>query len=558
MADAVVMSPRSEDDASSRGAERALMAAARALSAQLTIEGACMAALEAVQQVFGATSSWIMLHDRNSATLRTVWFRGVGSEVYRGSRIPVDENVIASEVFTQQQRLFVPDVLSERRWFDAPRMHRSGLRSLFMLPLVAGRQSLGVLAIDAPQFTAETPPSPRDVEHLDALAAQAAIAVTNASLFEASQQDRQRLRDLVGEQHPGDWTGRDRTAGPGLADGAVVLGQSTAFLEALTQAELVAAADTTVLLLGETGTGKDLIARLIHERSRRASQPFIAVNCAALPEHLIESELFGHERGAFTGAMARKAGSFEIANRGTIFLDEIGDLAPEAQAKLLRVLQDRQVQRIGAPGPIAVDVRVIAATNQDLEAAIARKRFRPDLFYRLSVFPVRTPALRERLEDIPLLASHFLRLYAGKLGKPAPELTPAALDRLRGYRWPGNIRELQNVIERAVILTSDVVLDADAITLAATPSPDPPSARSPKGRVLPPVPGPGEVSTLADAERRAILDALDATGWRISGRDGAAERLGLKPTTLHAKMKKLGIRRPTPAAAPRRRGLDPG
>jgi formate hydrogenlyase transcriptional activator len=321
----------------------------------------------------------------------------------------------------------------------------------------------------------------------------------------------------------------------------------------------VARADTTVLVLGETGSGKDLLARRIHERSRRASGPFIAVNCAALPEHLVESELFGHERGAFTGAIARKAGSFEIAHRGTIFLDEIGDLPPEAQAKLLRVLQDREVQRIGGARPIPVDVRVVAATNHDLEQAIAAGTFRMDLFYRLSVFPIRTPALRERREDIALLGRHFLRHFARKLGRSLGDFSADALERLRDYAWPGNVRELQNVVERAVILSPGPLVEAAALSLpddrpiaSAAGDGSPPDARVPPvDAAAPRTPEAfDDLATLADAERRAILNALNATSWRISGHGGAAEHLAMKPTTLHAKMKRLGIRRPSPYVPP--------
>jgi transcriptional regulator with GAF, ATPase, and Fis domain len=259
--------------------------------------------------------------------------------------------------------------------------------------------------------------------------------------------------------------------------------------------------------------------------------PFVAVNCAALPESLVESELFGYEKGAFTGALARKPGKFEVAHRGTLFLDEIGDLPLEAQAKLLRVLQDGQLQRVGSTQSVHVDVRVVAATNQNLEEAVPAHRFRSDLYFRLSVFPIHIPPLRERGDDIVTLAEYFVKHYAARLRKPVTRIAPSVQRRLREYDWPGNVRELQNVIERAVILTSAATIEADAVSL---------SARSLRLRQ--------ESSTgvvaLADAERRAILAALEAAYWRVSGRGGAAERLGLKSTTLHAKMKKLGIRRP--------------
>jgi len=311
-----------------------------------------------------------------------------------------------------------------------------------------------------------------------------------------------------------------------------IVGTSAVLREAVEQAALAAPGDTTILLMGETGTGKELLARFIHEKSTRTKGSFVPVNCAALPESLVESELFGYEKGAFTGAVARKPGKFEIAQRGTIFLDEIGDLPRDAQAKLLRVLQDRQVQRIGSTQSVSVDVRVVAATNQDLEQAIGNKLFRADLYYRLSVFPIRLPPLRERPEDIRELADYFRVHFSTKLRKDIQQVAPAALEKLEGYGWPGNIRELQNVMERAVILTPGTVIETDAVII--------PSA----SRLTPAAVTPSTTVTLSEAERQAILGALTQASWRVSGAGGAAELLGLKATTLHAKMKKLGIDRP--------------
>jgi formate hydrogenlyase transcriptional activator len=351
-------------------------------------------------------------------------------------------------------------------------------------------------------------------------------------LYEASERDRRSLKALLQERQ------RLRRHVSHLRQEILVtgefgdiLGESAAFKAVLEEAALVAPGDTTALILGETGTGKELLARFIHERSARAQGPFVAVNCAALPEALVESELFGHERGAFTGAIARKAGKFEVAHHGTLFLDEIGDLPAEAQAKLLRVLQDGLVHRVGSTSAIRVDVRVIAATNHDLAAAMTKGQFRDDLYFRLHVFPLRIPPLRERRMDVPALAAYFVRRAAEKLKRPAATLSERALARLSQYDWPGNVRELQNVIERAVILTSGAIVEEAAIALM------PSSGASHEGAL----PAPG---TIADAERRAIRSALAASNWHISGSGGAAEILGLKPTTLHARMKKLGIRRP--------------
>lgn len=542
--------------------ERVLIGAIRAMSSELSIDGACNASLDAVEGVFGASSSWIMLFDQQTRTLRMTVFRGRGADVYRDACIPIDRAVVSARVCREHRVMFVPDVRQEAGWFDPGRLHASGLRSLFIAPLLLGDKALGVLALDAPRFADGGRPEPIDVDRLQALAAQMAIAIANARLFEANEQDRARLRALIKQQKQlsGQVTHLQREVQE-AGDGAPLIGETSCFLEVLHQVELVSRADTTVLLTGETGTGKEGLARLVHQRSRRASGPFIAVNCAALPEHLVESELFGHERGAFTGAVGRKAGSFEIADRGTIFLDEVGDLPLDAQAKLLRVLQDREVRRVGSTRPVTVDVRVVAATNQQLDDAIAQHRFRSDLFYRLGVFPIGVPPLRERRDDIPLLAGHFLKRYARRFGKPVPELAAEALTRLLQYDWPGNVRELQNVLERAVILADGDQIAPESLYLPhrqaqVTPitfQPDPPVDQA-AAPIDPPPASPqpldGSVVSLADAERLAILNALNTCRWRISGRDGAADRLRMKPTTLHAKMKKLGIRRPAPFVAP--------
>jgi transcriptional regulator with GAF, ATPase, and Fis domain len=331
-------------------------------------------------------------------------------------------------------------------------------------------------------------------------------------------------------------------------DGLLV-GTSPALRAALDQVNLVAPRNTTVLLVGETGTGKELVARTIHDTSGRRGEPLVSVNCAAIPESLIESELFGYEKGAFTGAVARTAGKFELADRGTMLLDEVGDLPAAAQAKLLRVLQEREVQRVGATRPVSIDVRVIAATNRDLDECLESGAFRPDLFYRLSVFPIRLPPLRERREDIPMLAMHFAQVFSQQQHKAPPQFAPGVLDQLADYAWPGNIRELQNVIERAVILADGDCLTTELIAprAAAAPPAATPAVVAPEVRAT--EPRPATVIPFFEAERRAIVRALELTGWRISGEGGAADVLGLKPTTLHAKMKKLGIRRPWRARA---------
>lgn len=290
----------------------------------------------------------------------------------------------------------------------------------------------------------------------------------------------------------------------------------------------VARTDSTVLIVGETGTGKELVARAIHQLSPRRDHLLVAVNCAALAPGVVASELFGHEQGAYTGASQRRLGRFELAQRGTIFLDEIGELPPETQVMLLRVLQERIIERVGGSQPIDADVRVIAATHQDLAAAVQRGRFRADLFFRLNVFPIRVPPLRERREDIADLARHFVQQFARWMSKPAVSIGATALQLLLDYAWPGNVRELENIVERSMIVTAGETLQIDPQWLRATPV-DGPSRESSQG--------------LADLERRAIIDALERCHGKIYGSGGAAAALGLKPTTLYGKMRKHQIPR---------------
>jgi formate hydrogenlyase transcriptional activator len=310
-----------------------------------------------------------------------------------------------------------------------------------------------------------------------------------------------------------------------------IVGSSEALHTVLRQVALVAPMDSTVLILGETGTGKELIARAIHKRSNRASRAFIRVNCAAIPPSLLASELFGHEKGAFTGATQRRLGRFESADGGTIFLDEIGDLPPETQLALLRVLQEREFERVGNSRPISVDVRVVAATNRDLGAAVAAGTFREDLFYRLNVFPIEVPSLRERVDDIPLLVEYLIARYTKKAGKKIKTITKKSLDQFKAYDWPGNIRELQNVIERAVILSVGETFSVNQKWLRREPSRESrPAAESDRGLVRDP-----------ERERTLIESALAETKGRISGPSGAATRLGIPRQTLESKIRSLGI-----------------
>ena len=312
-----------------------------------------------------------------------------------------------------------------------------------------------------------------------------------------------------------------------------LVGKSRGFITVLQQVKHVAPTDSTVLILGETGTGKGLIARQIHELSWRCDRPLVNVNCAALPAALIESEFFGHERGAFTGATDRKVGRFEMADSGTIFLDEIGDLPIELQAKLLRVLQDQEFERIGSSKTTTVDTRIIAATNRDLDTLIEQGAFRADLYYRLGVFPIRIPPLRERRNDIPLLVWFFVNILQAQLGKVVETIPAKVMEALTVYDWPGNVRELRNMIERAMILSPGAELELAADSLQGRNNRK--TAARPRG---------GRREKLEDVERTHIVSVLEACNWKVRGQDGAAERLGLKRTTLQSRMKKLGIQRP--------------
>jgi formate hydrogenlyase transcriptional activator len=313
-----------------------------------------------------------------------------------------------------------------------------------------------------------------------------------------------------------------------------IIGSSAALESVLTQVEQVAPTDSTVLIEGETGTGKELIAHAIHNASQRCGRAFIKLNCAAIPLDLLESELFGHEKGAFTGAIAQKIGRFEMADKGTLVLDEVGDIPPALQPKLLRVLQEKEFERLGSGRTHKVDVRLVAATNRDLVKMVARGQFRNDLYYRLNVFPIILPALRERREDIPSLVTHFVDIFSRRMGKPVDSIPPETMAAFQWYSWPGNVRELQNLVERAVILSRDGVL------------PNPLHKKQPE-LIIPTLRHTRAFQssmTLEDSDRALVVETLEQVGWVVGGPRGAAVKLGLKRTTLLAKMKRLGISRP--------------
>jgi formate hydrogenlyase transcriptional activator len=394
-----------------------------------------------------------------------------------------------------------------------------GIRSTCSIPMISHGQALGTLSVGSLREAAFTE---EDARVLTQVTNQIAMAVENAlayrqiaELKDKLSEEKLYLQDEIRSQH----------------NFEEIIGQSAALKRILKQVETVAPTDSTVLLLGETGTGKELFARAIHNLSSRRERTLVKVNCAAIPTGLLESELFGHERGAFTGAISQRVGRFELANRGTLFLDEVGDIPPELQPKLLRVLQEQEFERLGSTRTMRVDVRLVAATNADLAQRMADKQFRDDLYYRLNVFPVTIPPLRERREDIPLLVRHFVQIYARRMKKRIDRIPTTAMKALAEYHWPGNVRELENFIERAVILSRGSELQPPLAELAQRKKPSSPiSANS-------------SSTTLKVAEREHIVRALKDANWVIGGPAGAADRLGIKRTTLQARIKKLGIKR---------------
>jgi len=450
-----------------------------------------------------------------------------------GLSVPL-EGSPPERALTTRKPVFINRYNIERYSSDiARRVLNEGLKSVLCLPLISHGRPLGTLCVGS--LKEENFPR-RDAELLQHVANQIAIAVENALAFgrvvdraNRLTQEKRYLQDEIRAEH----------------NFEEIVGNSTALLEVLAKVEQVAPTDSTVLIWGETGTGKELIARAVHDRSRRKDRPLVKINCSAISAGLVESELFGHVKGAFTGALDRRIGRFELANGGTIFLDEIGELPSETQVKLLRVLQEREFEPVGSSRSVRVDVRVIAATNRNLEESVRTGNFRDDLFYRLNVFPLELPPLRDRRSDIPKLAKFFLAHYAKKLGKSIKEISPDTMDRILEYSWPGNVRELQNVIERAVILCRQPILELEpdrapiasrrvrsSVTETNSQTGTAPSTASPSA----------PASTLKEIERNHILAVLRQTGGVIEGPKGAARILDLHPNTLRHRINKLGIK----------------
>jgi len=442
------------------------------------------------------------------------------------TRMPLGAGLVGKVAVTGQQLVLNgfnarPEELAGLDWLE-----QDQIRGFSGSPIIYKGEVLGVMA----SFTrAEIPDGARPWGQI--FADHIGGAIANARAFE----EIQRLKGQLEQQNT--YLQEEVVEAKAFGD---LVGQSAALRQIVSQIDLVAPTDASVLILGETGTGKELVAYEIHRRSRRKDRPLVRVNCASIPKELYESEFFGHAKGAFTGAIKDRAGRFETAEGGTIFLDEIGEVPLELQGKLLRVLQEKNYERVGEDRTRHADVRIIAATNRDLKKEVAAGRFREDLYYRLHVFPIHVTMLKERTDDIPLLAKHFVELSVKEMGCAKPRLTRAGVARLQNYDWPGNIRELRNVIERAVILARGGPLHFELPETDSAPMPasSKPLHSNQPGR---------EVFTEAEMqsrERENLIAALDQTGWKLRGSDGAAELLGVKPTTLLARMKKMGLNRP--------------
>ncbi|MHB8410540.1 MAG: sigma 54-interacting transcriptional regulator [Candidatus Acidiferrales bacterium] len=430
--------------------------------------------------------------------------------------LPVDQTPAGQAFSTRQPFILNRENLARMSPELAKLIAAEGLKSGVSLPLLTPERALGTLNFASLRDDAF---SHEDVDFLRQVAGQIALAVENALAFREVEQIKNKLHeeklyleDEIRSEH----------------NFEEMIGESAAWKHVLAQVATVAPTNSTVLILGETGTGKELIARAIHNNSTRRERTFVKLNCAAIPTGLLESELFGHEKGAFTGAIARRIGRFELANHGTIFLDEIGDIPLELQPKLLRVLQEQEFERLGSTATVRVDVRLVAATNRDLDEMVAAKQFRADLYYRLNIFPISVPALRERTEDIPLLVRHFAQKHSRLMNRIIESIPAEALDAILRHSWPGNIRELENFIERSIILSPGQELRLPISEL--------------RERGHDPA---GQPTTLVAAEREHIRRVLADTRWIVGGPHGAAARLGMKRTTLQSKMRKLGIRRST-------------
>jgi formate hydrogenlyase transcriptional activator len=496
---------------------KALIRISAAVAAQRDPEGLFPRLARELRQV--VSFDFIGISQYDQATNKTQWRLNLSG----GSDPGITDGVTTEQTLTQwvyehQVPLVIPFLERESRFpCTTTLVEQHGIRSLYAVPLTTAHRRIGSLVTGSVQPAAY---DEEDVEFLRQVANQIAITMENTLAYGEIQalknklaQEKLYLQDEVRSE----------------LNFNEIVGKSVALRRVLMLVETVAPTDSTVLIYGETGTGKELIARAIHNLSPRCSNAFVKLNCAAIPTGLLESELFGHEKGAFTGAIAQRIGRFELANRGSVFLDEIGEVPLDLQTKLLRVLQEREFERLGSTRTLRTDTRLIAATNRDLSAMLEEQKFRSDLFYRLNVFPIRIPALRERGEDIPMLVRHFVQHFARRMNRNIETIPSETMESLSRYSWPGNIRELENLIERAVILSPGPVLHVPLGDF---------DSRTTPGQVN------GKHQTLEEAERAHILATLKETRWVLSGPNGAAIRLGMNRSTIQFRMKKLGIVRP--------------
>jgi formate hydrogenlyase transcriptional activator len=505
---------------------RALLEINNLMISNLTRDALFRAIAAAVRRVVPYDRTALCLHDPARDVLRVAIVESsFESGRFRvGTELPVADTHMG-HVVRAQTPLRRGDVAAEARWASERTVAEEGVRSMLIVPLVVRGAAVGTLGVSS-----RTPHrySAADAVFMQEVGNQVAMALQNMRAYEEIsalkgrlERENVYLREEIGSEH----------------NFVELVGSSPPLLEVIRNVERVAPTDATVLISGETGTGKELVARAIHARSARSGRTLVKVNCGAISAGLVESELFGHVKGAFTGALERRLGRFEVADGGTIFLDEVGELPLDTQVKLLRVLQEGEFEPVGSSTPLRTDVRVIAATNRDLEEAVRAGRFRADLFYRLNVFPIRTPPLRERPEEIPQLVTFFMGRLARRFGKSVEVVAPQTMDRLVRYAWPGNVRELQNVVERAVILTTSATLEVGPEMLRAAPAPAAPAPTTPEAEDA------SLDAMLRDVETRHVLAALERAGWVIEGSRGAARILGLHPNTLRSRIEKLGIKR---------------
>jgi transcriptional regulator with GAF, ATPase, and Fis domain len=471
-----------------------------------------------IRQIVPHDLATLGLYDESTGKLRVQLLPAAGSADQAPGEVLQDPDASpAGRAFRTRQPVILNKV---DRWPFAPESIRyltdAGMQSGIWVPLIHRERTLGTLMVASRKENAFVQ---HDAEMLGQVAGQVAMAVNNALAFKRMAE----LRDRLSQEKQ--YLESEINLENRYED---IVGESKGLRQVLREIETVAPTDATVLIQGESGTGKELLARAIHRLSSRGEHTFVKLNCAAIPAGLLESELFGHEKGAFTGAIARKVGRVELAHEGTLFLDEVGELPLDLQPKLLRALQEREIERLGGNRPIPVNMRLIAATNRDLSKMVAEKTFRADLYYRLKVFPVFAPPLRERVSDIPILVRHFVATHSRRMGKNIESIPDETMQALIRWRWPGNIRELENFLERAVILTRGSALYVPLAELQEEQESEEPEHESP---------------TLHAAEREHILRVLRETKGQIGGDDGAAARLGLKRTTLNSKLKKLGIER---------------